>query len=48
MVMIISLVVLFLLLDLAVLRGWVRDSRESRDWDVPTTFAPSARSAREM
>lgn len=32
---VIFLVVLFLLLDVAALRGWAPDTRDSRDWNVP-------------
>lgn len=32
---IIVVVILFLLLDLAALRGWAPDTRDSKDWNVP-------------
>jgi len=35
--MIIFLVSVFVLLDIAALKGWAPDTRDARDWTVPNT-----------
>lgn len=35
MEMIIFLLIVFVLLDVAALKGWAPDTRDSRDWNVP-------------
>ena len=35
MTMLVLLLVLFLLLDVAALKGWAPDTRDNRDWNVP-------------
>ena len=35
MITIVSLLALFILLDIAVLAGWAPSTRDSRDWTVP-------------
>ena len=35
--MIIFLLTVFVLLDIAALKGWAPDTRDARDWTVPNT-----------
>ena len=36
MEMLLFLLVIFLLLDVAAVRGWAPDTRDARDWNVPS------------
>ena len=44
--MIIFLVSVFVLLDIAALKGWAPDTRDARDWTVPTIFSSHSRAVR--
>jgi len=35
MLFVIFLLAVFVLLDIAALKGWAPDTRDSRDWNVP-------------
>ena len=48
MEMIVFLVLLFIVLDVAALKGWAPDTRDNRDWNVPdrTASSPSVAGSR--
>jgi hypothetical protein len=39
MEILIALLIIFVALDVAALKGWAPDTRDSRDWNVPDTGA---------
>lgn len=46
MAMIILLLSIFVLLDIAALKGWAPNTRDGRDWTVPNPPASHGTSAR--
>lgn len=49
MEIVIVLLAIFVLLDIAALKGWAPDTRDNRDWNVPNSrpshapYTPAAR-----